>query len=315
MDVIIDKIHQLTAHIRAFELISTQGDSLPAFSAGAHIDVHLKNGFTRQYSLSNCSSERHRYVIGVLHDEHSRGGSRCMHLDYSEGDRLQISPPRNLFELHPQTGRAMLFAGGIGITPILSMAYQLKREQIPFELHYFVRCHEMLAFYGNLTTHFPDHLHLHIQDQPETACNMAQVLADASTDHHLYVCGPTGFMQFVMDAAVEAGWLNAQLHQEHFAAAPIDQTSNRSFRIEVLGSGQTIEVPANQTATQALLAHGFDVPISCEQGVCGTCMTRVLAGIPEHRDVFMTDEEHASNQYFTPCCSRAKSETLVIELG
>jgi vanillate O-demethylase ferredoxin subunit len=144
---------------------------------------------------------------------------------------------------------------------------------------------------------------------------MAQVLADASTDHHLYVCGPTGFMQFVMDAAVEAGWSNAQLHQEHFAAAPIDQTSNRPFRIEVLSSGQTIEVPANQTATQALLAHGFDVPISCEQGVCGTCMTRVLAGIPEHRDVFMTDEEHASNQYFTPCCSRAKSETLVIELG
>ncbi|MDR0066755.1 ferredoxin reductase, partial [Acinetobacter sp. 11520] len=171
-DVIIQKIHQLTPTIRAFELVSANGTALPNFEAGAHIDVHLKNGLTRQYSLSNCCTEKHRYVIGVLHDANSRGGSRCIHTEYREGDHLKIGEPRNLFEIHPQTKQAVLFAGGIGITPILSMVYRLKSANIPFELHYFVRSHEMIAFYGNLTEHFGAQVHFHIQDQPDTECNM-----------------------------------------------------------------------------------------------------------------------------------------------
>ncbi len=218
MDVIIQKIHQLTPTIRAFELVAANGTELPSFEAGAHIDVHLKNGLTRQYSLSNCCSEKHRYVIGVLHDANSRGGSRCIHTEYREGDHLKIGEPRNLFEIHPQTKQAVLFAGGIGITPILSMAYRLKSANTPFELHYFVRSHEMIAFYGNLTEHFSDQVHFHIQDQPNTECNMAEVLGQASPDKHLYVCGPTGFMQFVMNSAEQAGWHSEQLHQEHFVA-------------------------------------------------------------------------------------------------
>ncbi|WP_111893217.1 PDR/VanB family oxidoreductase [Acinetobacter sp. MB5] len=315
MDVIIDKIHQLTANIRAFELVAANGTKLPTFSAGAHIDVHLKNGLVRQYSLANASHEQHRYVIGVLHDENSRGGSRCMHTQYAEGDRLQISNPRNLFALHPETQQAVLFAGGIGITPILSMAYQLKQAKIPFELHYFVRQHEMLAFYGNLTAHFADHIHFHIQDQPETQCDMAQVLSEVSAQRHLYVCGPTGFMEFVINSAKQIGWQDQQLHQEHFVAqAQTDASQNKPFTLQIIGSDRKIPVQAHQTATQALIEHGFDVPISCEQGICGTCVTRVVSGVPEHRDVFMTDEEHASNNQFTPCCSRAHSDTLVIEL-
>ncbi len=218
MDVIIQKIHQLTPTIRAFELVSANGTALPNFEAGAHIDVHLKNGLTRQYSLSNCCTEKHRYVIGVLHDANSRGGSRCIHTEYREGDHLKIGEPRNLFEIHPQTKQAVLFAGGIGITPILSMVYRLKSANIPFELHYFVRSHEMIAFYGNLTEHFGAQVHFHIQDQPDTECNMAEVLGQTSPDKHLYVCGPTGFMQFVMNSAEQAGWHSEQLHQEHFVA-------------------------------------------------------------------------------------------------
>ncbi|MCU4413596.1 PDR/VanB family oxidoreductase [Acinetobacter sp. WU_MDCI_Axc73] len=314
MDVIISKIHQLTPSIRAFELVPVNGASLPQFEAGSHIDVHLKNGLTRQYSLSNCCSEKHRYVIGVLHDENSRGGSRCLHQQYSEGDRLSIGTPRNLFEIHPETQKAVLFAGGIGITPILSMAYRLKHQQIPLELHYFVRSHEMIAFYGNLTEHFPDQVHFHIQDQAETQCEIAQVLEEVSANRHLYVCGPTGFMQFVMNSAQQAGWSDEQLHQEHFVAQQADHSQNEAFTIEVLGSDRKIEVPPHQTATQALLEHGFNVPISCEQGICGTCITRVVSGTPDHRDLFMTDEEHALNNQFTPCCSRAKSKKLVLEL-
>ncbi|WP_109441858.1 PDR/VanB family oxidoreductase [Acinetobacter haemolyticus] len=314
MDVMIHKIHQLTPSIRAFELVSADGTTLPIFEAGAHIDVHLKNGLTRQYSISNSCSERHRYVIGVLHDANSRGGSRCIHTEYNEGDLLQIGEPRNLFKIHPETKQAILFAGGIGITPILSMAYRLKSAQIPFELHYFVRSHDMIAFYGNLNEHFGSNIHFHIQDQPGTGCDMSQVLQQNAPDKHLYVCGPTGFMEFVTNSAVQAGWQTEQLHKEHFVAQLADTSNNEAFTIEVKGTDRRIEVLAHQTATQALIEHGFDVPISCEQGICGTCITRVVEGIPDHRDVFMTDEEHALNNQFTPCCSRAKSKKLVIEL-
>ncbi|MFW1801908.1 PDR/VanB family oxidoreductase [Acinetobacter nematophilus] len=313
MDVIINKIHQLTPSIRAFELISSNGSSLPSFEAGAHIDVHLKNGLTRQYSLSNSCLEKHRYVIGVLYDEHSRGGSRCMHTEYREGDQLNIGTPRNLFEIHPHTQKAILFAGGIGITPILSMAYRLKSQRIPFELHYFVRRHEMIAFYGNLTEHFADQIHFHIQDQPETQCDMSSVLKQNASDRHLYVCGPAGFMAFVMQSAQHMGWKAEQLHQEHFVVQKSETADNTAFTIEIKGTDRQIKVLPHQTATQALIENGFDVPISCEQGICGTCITRVVAGIPDHRDVFMTDEEHALNNQFTPCCSRAKSTSLVIE--
>lgn len=314
MDVIIQKIHQLTPTIRAFELVAANGTALPNFEAGAHIDVHLKNGLTRQYSLSNCSSEKHRYVIGVLHDANSRGGSRCIHTEYREGDHLKIGEPRNLFEIHPQTKQAVLFAGGIGITPILSMAYRLKFANIPFELHYFVRSREMIAFYGNLTEYFGDQVHFHIQDQPDTECNMAEVLGQSSPDRHLYVCGPTGFMQFVMSSAEQASWQSEQLHQEHFVAQKADTSNDEAFTIEVKGTGRRIEVLPEQTATEALIANGFDIPVSCEQGICGTCITRVVEGTPDHRDMFMTDEEHALNDQFTPCCSRAKTKNLVIEL-
>lgn len=314
MDVIIDKIHQLTPSIRAFELISTSGSDLPSFEAGAHIDVHLKNGLTRQYSLSNCSSENNRYVIGVLHDEQSRGGSRSMHRDYNEGDLLSIGQPRNLFALHNRTQKAVLFAGGIGITPILSMAYRLKVQGIPFELHYFVRSHEMIAFYGNLTQYFAEQIHFHIQNQVDTECDMAKVLQQPDSGKHLYVCGPTGFMQFVMQSAEAAGWQAEQLHQEHFVAPKADHSKDKAFTLEIKGTGRRIEIQPEQTVSQALLEHGFDVPVSCEQGICGTCITRVVSGIPDHRDVFMTDEERALNNQFTPCCSRAKSKHLVIEL-
>ena len=314
MDVIISKIHQLTPSIRAFELISASGGALPRFEAGAHIDVFLKNGLTRQYSLSNCCSEQHRYVIGVLQDENSRGGSRCMHKDYQAGDVLSIGQPRNLFKLHPTTQKALLFAGGIGITPILSMAYRLKEQHIPFELHYFVRTHEMIAFYGNLTTHFAEQIHFHIQDQDETQCDMQTVLQDPQPEKHLYVCGPTGFMQFVMQSAETAGWHAEQRHQEHFVAAPMQPENNEMFTVEIAGTGRQIDVHPEQTVTQALLEHGFEVPVSCEQGICGTCITRVISGTPDHRDVFMTEQERALNNQFTPCCSRAKSKHLVIQL-
>lgn len=314
MDVIIKAVHQLTETIRAYELIHPQGDVLPEFSAGAHIDVHLDNGLIRQYSLANCSTQRQRYVIAVLNDAQSRGGSRFIHEYYQAGDRLKIGTPRNLFALDADQGPVMLFAGGIGITPILSMAYSLQAQGRAFELHYFVRSHAAIAFYGNLTAHFKDQVFFHINEQPETRCDLPQLLANPAADQQLYVCGPNGFMQSIFQSALDAGWSTAQLHQEHFVAESTALENAESFTIQVQGFEQTIEVAADQTASQALIAHGFDIPVACEQGICGSCVTKVVSGTPDHRDVFLTDEERAKNDRFTPCCSRAKHKHLVIAL-
>ena len=313
MDVMIKAVHQLTENIRAYELIHPNGALLPEFSAGAHIDVHLDNGLIRQYSLANCSSERQRYVIAVLNDAQSRGGSRFMHEYYQSGDQLQIGSPRNLFALDSSDSPVLLFAGGIGITPILSMAYSLKAQGRSFALHYFVRNHEAIAFYGNLSAHFAGQVFFHITDQPETACDLPQLLAQPDHTQQLYVCGPNGFMQHIFESALDAGWRAEQLHQEHFVAQALAEDA-QSFTIQVQGSEQIIEVSAEQTASQALIAHGFDIPVACEQGICGSCLTKVVAGTPDHRDVFLTAEEHARNDQFTPCCSRAKDKHLLIAL-
>jgi vanillate O-demethylase ferredoxin subunit len=314
MELLISAIHQLTAQIRAFELVDPQGKPLPEFSAGAHLDLHLANGLIRQYSLANSSDQRQRYVIAVLNDPHSRGGSRFLHQHYQCGDRLTVGLPRNLFALDHSRAAVLLFAAGIGITPILSMAYSLKAQGRAFKLYYYVHNHASIAFYGNLSTHFASQLHLHLSDQPATHCDLSAVLSAPSADQQLYVCGPTGFMQHIFQAAHSAGWQPSQLHQEHFVAAQPSTAAAQRFRIKVLGYDQIIEVAAEQTASQALMAHGFKLPLACEQGICGSCLTKVLAGRPDHRDVFLTEAEHARNDQFTPCCSRAHGElTIALE--
>ncbi len=314
MDVIINKRIQLTPNIVGLELIDKNGAELPTFSAGSHIDVFLENGMIRQYSLANCSSEKHRYLIGVLNDENSRGGSRFIHEHYKLGDTLKISEPRNLFPIHEQTQYAKLFAGGIGITPIVAMAHELSKKKLPFELHYFAKNKESLAFLDDLNSKFKGQIFFHLDNQADTQTGIHHILAAPHPDHHLYVCGPNGFMDFVIKNAQNFNWSNAQIHQEHFVAVSHETSNDDEFIIEIKSTGQNITVPKYQTTIQALEEHGISIPISCEQGICGTCLTNVVDGIPDHRDMFLTDEEHASNSMFTPCCSRAKTKKLVIDL-
>ncbi len=183
-------------------MAAADGSLLPAFSAGAHIDVHLPDGLVRQYSLCNHPEERHRYLIGVLNDPASRGGSRSLHEQVQAGARLRISAPRNLFPLAEGARRSLLFAGGIGITPILCMAEQLSHSGHPFELHYCARSSERAAFVERIrNAPFADRLVVHFDEQPETALDIAQVLGNPQDDVHLYVCGPGGFMQHVLASA------------------------------------------------------------------------------------------------------------------
>jgi len=307
--------HDEALDICSFELAAADASPLPAFSAGAHIDVHLANGLVRQYSLCNHPAERHRYLIGVLKDPASRGGSSSLHQQLEVGTRLRISEPRNLFALEHAARRSLLFAGGIGITPLLSMAEQLAHSGADFQLHYCARSAQRAAFVQRLqASPFAERVSLHFDEQPDTALDIAQALAGPRDDVHLYVCGPGGFMQHVLDNARAQGWKEQCLHREYFSAAPIDHSADASFAVKLASSGQVFQVPADRSVVQVLQDQGIEVPISCEQGICGTCLTRVLEGVPEHRDLFLTEDEQARNDQFTPCCSRARSPLLVLDL-
>ena len=301
--------------IVSFELGRSDGGPLPAFSAGSHIDVQVPGGLTRQYSLCNDSGEQHRYRIAVLRDAASRGGSVAMHDAVKEGDILHISEPRNHFPLqHAQ--RSLLFAGGIGVTPLLCMAQRLAVIGADFELRYCTRSRERTAFAREImASAFAGRVHFHFDDGPPSQkLRLERLLATPEPGTHLYVCGPAGFIAHVVDSAKARGWPAQQIHLEYFAAAPQDHSADGAFEVKLASSGKSYPVAAGQSVVQALREHGIEIMTSCEQGVCGTCITRVLDGVPDHRDLYLTDEEKAKNDQFTPCCSRASSRTLVLDL-
>ena len=250
----------------------------------------------------------------MLKDPASRGGSEAVHT-LTEGAELQISEPRNLFPLVHEAKRSLLFAGGIGITPILCMAERLAHMGADFELHYCARSSDRAAFVDRLhQAPFSNRVHLHFDDgKGGDPLDAAAVLAAPEQGTHLYVCGPGGFMEHILGTAKAQGWAEANLHREYFSAAPAAQADDGSFEVQLSSSGQVLQVPADQSVAQVLEAAGVIVPLSCEQGICGTCLTRVLEGEPDHRDLFMTEEEQAANDQFTPCCSRAKSARLVLD--
>lgn len=298
----------------SFELVPQDDRTLPAFAAGAHIDVHVAPGLVRQYSLSNDPAERHRYRIAVLREPASRGGSAGMHDSVRTGDILRVSAPRNHFPL-ADAPHSLLLAGGIGVTPILAMARALHAQDRDFEMHYCGRSASRMAFLGELASAaFASRVVLHADDVPQQKFDAQRVLSPPAGDTHLYVCGPNGFMDHVLETARRLGWPETRLHREYFAGVATALATDGSFEVRVASTGLRCQVPAGQTVTEALAAHGVEVPTSCEAGVCGTCLTRVLEGTPDHRDSFLTDAEHAANDQFTPCCSRALSPLLVLDL-
>ena len=304
--------------ICGFELARADGGHLPAFEAGSHIDVHVPGGVVRQYSLCNNPSEVHRYQIAVLKDPASRGGSRGMHEQVHEGDLLTISAPRNHFALNHEAAHSLLLAGGIGVTPLLAMAEALHARGAGFELHYCTRTRARTAFARRLSdAPYARRVHLHVdEDGPEQALDLERLLTGASPGTHLYACGPQGYLEAVLGAAQRLGWPDARVHREFFAApdTPAGAAADQAFEVQIASSGQVVKVPADLSVARALEAAGVSVPVSCEQGVCGTCLTRVIDGVPEHRDAYLTPEERAAGDQFLPCCSRARSTCLVLDL-
>ncbi|PYE20427.1 vanillate O-demethylase ferredoxin subunit [Paraburkholderia silvatlantica] len=304
--------------ICVFELASAGDAPLPAFEAGAHIDVHV-DGFVRQYSLCSHPSEAGAYRIGVLRDAASRGGSVAMHA-LEAGTILEISTPKNHFPLDERATQTILLAGGIGITPLMAMAEQLREQGRTFELHYCIRDPQRAAFRERLAeAGFAEHTHFYFDSEGTDArIDLAGVLGAPHEGKHAYVCGPAGFIDAVLGAAASAGWPAQNVHREYFGAAQpsanTDADVNGAFQVTLASCQRVFDVPAGTSIVEALRAGGVEVPVSCEQGVCGTCLTRVLSGEPDHRDLYLTDEERAANDQLLPCCSRSRTPMLVLDL-
>jgi vanillate O-demethylase ferredoxin subunit len=302
--------------ICSFALAAPDGRRLPAFAPGAHVEVHLPNGLVRHYSLCGDPRERRRYQIAVLKTPDSHGGSRAMHELVQAGDRLEISAPRNHFALAPDAARTLLFAGGIGITPIIAMAEALHRAGADFALHYCCRSPQRAAFTERLMrSAYAHRVHFHYSEAgPARRIDLPTLLAAPGPRTHLYVCGPDGFMDAVTGCALAQGWPGERVHREHFAAAAHDRSADLPFDIRIASTGAVVHVARDTSALHALAAHGIRVPSSCEQGVCGTCLTGVLDGEPDHRDLFLDAGQRVRNDCMALCCSRARSPVLTLDL-
>ncbi|WP_448955895.1 2Fe-2S iron-sulfur cluster-binding protein [Labrys neptuniae] len=298
--------------IAGFELRPVKG-LLPTFQPGAHIDVHLPNGLIRQYSITNGPGESDRYVIGVKRERDSKGGSASLHETVREGDVLAISDPRNNFPLRRDAVRTLFIAGGIGVTPLLAMAQALHHQGLQHEFHYFAQNEGQLAFPDRLeglkATLVP-----HLGLAPEaTAARLREILASYRAGMHLYLCGPGPMLEAARAIAEEAGWPEEAVHFEYFKnTREIDDRS--SFEIALARSNMTLTVPAGRTILEVMREAGIDMPSSCEQGACGTCLCQVIEGEPDHQDVYLTEAEKKSGTKIMTCVSRAKSARLILDL-
>jgi ferredoxin-NADP reductase len=302
--------------VLTFELRSPDGSPLPEFTAGAHIDLELPNGLIRSYSLCNDEAERHRYVIGVNRDANSRGGSAWLHDNLRAGQLLPVSRPRNNFPLIEDAACSVLIAGGIGITPILSMVRRLTALERAWTVHYAVRSRSQIPFLDELerlARGQPHRLRLHVDDENNGAVldlNCA-VAAGTAEDAHLYCCGPLPMLDAFEKATVDVP--AERRHVEYFSAKDAPATEG-GFEVELAQSGMTLTVPAGTTILDAVLDAGVNAPFSCTSGICGTCQTRVISGVPDHRDLVLTEREREANEAVMICCSGSKGSRLVLDL-
>ncbi|NEU98652.1 cytochrome P450/oxidoreductase [Bradyrhizobium uaiense] len=310
--VSVDQVTRPTPDIVVIDVIAEHGQQLPSFTAGAHIDVEAVPGIIRQYSLCGDPVNRDRYRIAVRRDASSRGGSNAIHSHAQVGARLRIRPPRNSFPLNEEARCFLLFAAGIGITPILCMAYRLDALGRDFLLHYAVRRRYDAAFISELLrSPFADKVRLHVSDEG-SRLDIQRVLSAPKSEQHVYICGPHRFIEPLVNHASQLGWLEEHVHVERFSREVV--AAGEPFTIIAERSGKRVEVASDKTILAALKDAGIDVQSSCQSGVCGTCLTDVLQGIPEHRDLVQTPEEKASNLKVAVCCSRARSRILVLDI-
>jgi phthalate 4,5-dioxygenase reductase component len=303
-DAIAEGIHLL-------ELRDAGGKPLPEFTAGAHIAIRVPNGLLRKYSLCNDPAERERYQVAVKREANGRGGSSNLIDAVKTGDELMVAAPVNDFKLPPRAQDFLFVAGGIGITPIMAMIREVTAQGKRFRLFYCTRSPETTAFMDELSA--PEFAGLvtihHDRGNPARSLDLKPVLAERRNREHLYCCGPRPLMETVR--AMTDHWSSTAVHFEAFSEAETHKPDDKPVRVRLARSGQVVEVPVTQTILEALREHGLDVPSSCETGTCGTCRTKMLAGVADHRDLVLAEHERAD--HIMICVSRAKSDEITID--
>jgi phthalate 4,5-dioxygenase reductase component len=284
---------------------------LPEFSAGAHIAIRLPNGLLRKYSLCNDPVERDRYQVAVKREANGRGGSAALVDKVKAGDQLMVAPPVNDFGL-PQRAQDFLFiAGGIGITPIMAMISEVKRQGKRFRLFYCTRSEETTAFVEELSK--PEYAGLvtihHDRGDPSCSLDLKPILAERKNREHLYCCGPRPLMEAVRHFTDH--WSSTAVHFEAFSEAETHKPDDKPFKVRLAKSGKVIDVPVSKTILEVLRENGLEVPSSCETGTCGTCRTKLLAGEADHRDLVLAD--HERKDHIMICVSRARTDEITID--
>lgn len=315
----VRSITYLADEIHAYELVDPDGTALTPFTAGAHIDVFLPGSKVRQYSLANDPAETHRYVFAVQREAAGDGGSKAVFDMMQVGRIVSIGGPRNNFPIDEGADRHILLAGGIGITPMMSMLRRLHCIGADFKMYYCTRNEEKTAFREALAPHVEaGRVEIHHDDgDPANGLDFGTLFETHLPGTHLYFCGPTGFMRAAHAATQH--WPNGTVHCEYFkpdeksedSSQAID-TGKAEFQIKLAKSGAVYDVPSGKSIVQVLREQGVDVETSCESGLCGTCRTRYLEGEPVHQDYVLDDDEQ--DEFVMICSARCKTPLLVLDI-
>jgi ferredoxin-NADP reductase len=310
IEVRLNAIRYVARDTNVYELVRTDGGLLPSAEAGAHVDLHLPNGMMRQYSLTVPDPAPTRYELCIKRDAASRGGSQYVFDRLRVGQLVTISPPRNNFGLVENAGHVVLIGGGIGITPIFAMVQRLRALGRSWELYYSCRSRADMAFFDALKGMDPVHFHLD-DEAGGKFLDLNAIVAGAPANAHLYCCGPTPMLAAFEHATNT--WPPEQVHMEYFAAKEAPNLKG-GFFVQLARSGNEFFIPPGKGILAVLRNAGFNLPHSCEEGVCGACETKVISGVPDHRDSVLTENERAANKTMMICCGGSKSERLVLDI-
>ena len=319
----IAEARALNPLIRLLRLVAPDGRALPGFAAGAHVrvQVRLPDGSAdwRHYSLVNFATARNAtnapasYLIAVRREDEGRGGSRFMHEGLNEGDLLAVEPPKNDFPLHTGPGGSVLVAGGIGVTPLATMAARRRAEGAPVRMHYAGRSRELMAFLPELQALLGDDLRVHADAEAGAPLDIDAVLDAVPAGDRLYVCGPKVMLDAVLARTQARGWEHDRVHFELFTE-PVAEEGDQPFEVELAQSGRRFTVPADQSILDCLIENGCDPMFDCKRGECGVCAVPVLEGEIDHRDYVLSAREKAEGNVMQICISRAKGARLVFDM-
>ncbi|MGE0563483.1 MAG: 2Fe-2S iron-sulfur cluster-binding protein [Pseudolabrys sp.] len=318
LDLVVTEVRSETPLIRSIGLSRPHGEPLPSWQPGAHVDIQLPDGGERSYSLINFKGDPDAgtrpaaYRLGVRLEDASTGGSRFMH-GLKPGDRVRVTPPANNFPLEPDHRPVVLVAGGIGVTPIVSMAAALIAERRPFRFYYAGRRQQDLAFLSEIKALCGGNLTIHADDEAGGFFDIRALMASLKDGERVYCCGPLPMIEAAIATAKELGWEQGRLRFELFAAAA-PRAGDGGFEVVLKRTGESFQIPPDKSILDVLIEAGKDPLHDCKRGDCGICQVTVLEGVPDHRDYILSDGEKAEGKLMQICVSRSKTPRLVIDL-